>query len=405
MRLPTLVLGCLNSALTLGLLSRVAGLRRALVITALTALTPLSVYYGAVGRGYGLQLGMVQVGFCAVLELLRPASRYRQLAWATLVLSSIGGLLLVPSYAYPLAALLLGLAIGILRQRDWPAFGTLALAGAGIVLITLLLYSPVGAISGWKQLLANRYVASRASTQFWPGFRPRLYEVAAELFVPSVRLAGPLWLGTALLGGAISWRLLPGTRRQGALLAWLLLALPIGLLAAQRVFPLARVLLYVPWAGCVWLLLSLPRVKSTGPTRQWAMRLALVGTAGLGLFRIYLNEPRLRGAQRETQLVQQAYTRLQQVAPAGKRASLIGLQAPIHELFFAHYQLLEPHPPLRLVSYRTAQPNAPFDFIVLSHAAAASGNRVPSRYVASYSDALVTIYTNSVPRRASALLH
>ena len=402
MRLPTLLLGGANLVLTLGLLSRIAGVRRALMITGLTALAPLLVYYGAIGRGYGLQLGMVQIGFFAALELLRPASCYRQLAWTALVLSSIAGLLLVPSYAYPLAALLLGLAAGFGRQQNWPALGSLLLAGMAIGLLTLLFYSPVGAVSGWDRLLANRYVAARAAAQFWPGFRPRLYEVAAELFGPSVRWSGPLWLGIALFGSAACWRMPASPRRQAALLAWLLVAVPIGLLAAQRVFPLARVLLYVPWAASLWLLLALPRQKSPGWANGWTLALALGGLMSLGLFRLYRNEAQLRGAQREARLVQQAYAWLRHAAPGQASTARVGLQAPIHELFFAHYLLLEPRPPLRLVSYRTPQPNGPFGFIVLTHAAAASGGRVPASYQASYSDALVTIYTRSGPLRQPA---
>ena len=405
MRLPTYVLGAISLTLTLGLLGRVAGWRRALIVTALTGLAPLSVYYGAVGRGYGLQLGMVQLGFFAVLELLRPASGYRQLAWATLMLSSVAGLLLVPSYAYPLAALLLGLAGGLCRDRNWPTLGSLALAALAIGLVTLLLYSPIGAVSGWDRLLANRYVAGRAGPQFWAGFRPRLYEVAVELFGQSVRISGPLWLAIALLGGVISGHMAPGERRQAALLAWLLVALPIGLLVAQRVFPLARVLLYVPWAAGVWLLLGLPRLKSTGLARQWAMPIALVSLVGLNLDSLSRRKPELRGSQRETRLVQQAFTWLRYVARPGTPAPVVGLQAPIHELFFAHYLLLQPRPALRLVSYRTQQPDRRYDYIILTHAAAAAGSRVLSPYIASYSDTLVTIYTNPTPRQQPARVH
>ena len=403
MRLPGWVLGGIGFAITLELLSRVAGRQRALLVTLLVGLTPLNVYYGTVGRGYGLQLGMLQLGFFAVLELLRPASGYRQLAWTAFVLSSITGLLLVPSYAYPLAALLLALAVGFFQRKDWAALGSLALAGMAVGLITMMLYSPTGTISGWHQLFANRYVTSRPAAQFWPGFRPRLYEVAAELFVPSARVSGPLWLGLALLGGTISWRLSAGLRRQAALLAWVLVALPIGLLAAQRVFPLARVLLYVPWGACVWLVLAWPRGKSTGLARQWSLRLVGGCLAGLGLFRLYLQEPQLRGSQRETALVQQAYQWLGRAAQPGSLPPMVGLQAPIHELFFAHYLALAPKQSMHLVSYRTQLPGKPYDFIVLSRAAAAAGRRIPAPYVASYSDALVTIYAKPTARRQLAV--
>ncbi|MET4073193.1 hypothetical protein [Hymenobacter sp. UYCo722] len=404
MRLPTYVLGAISLLLTLGLLSRIIGWRRALLISALTSLTPLSVYYGAVGRGYGLQLGMLQVGFFAVLELLRPKSNYRQLAWAALMLSSVAGLLLVPSYVYPLVALLLGAAAGMCRDRNWPALGSLTMAGAIIGVVVVLLYSPIGAISGWDRLLANRYVTSRAAAQFWPGFRPRLYEVAAELFGLPVRVSGPLWLGIALLGGAISGRMLGGARRRAALLAWLLVALPIGLLAAQRVFPLARVLLYIPWAGGLWLMLGAPRLKSTGRARKWALPIAVAGLAGMGLHGLYLREPQRRGSQRETRLVQQAYSWLRHAVRPGSQAPVVGLQAPIHELFFAHYLALSQNPSLHLVSYRTPQPDKQYDFIVLTHAAEAAGSRVPKPYLASYSDILVTIYTNPAPRQQPAAI-
>ena len=399
MRLPTWVLGSASLPLTLALLGRVAGGRRALLVTGLMGLTPLNAYYEAVGRGYGLQLVMLQLGFFAVLELLRPESSYRQLAWAALVSSSVAGLLLVPSYTYPLAALQLALAVGTYRAHGWPALWCVVLAATAIGLTTLLLYSPVGTVSGWGRLLANRYVASRAASQFWPGFRPRLYEVAAELFAPSVRVSGPLWMGIAVLGGAISWQALSGFRRRAALVAWLLVALPIGLLAAQRVFPLARVLLYVPWAGSVWLLLSLPRVKIVGVAGLWATQLVLGSLVALGVYRLYLNESQLLGAQHETYLIQQAYNWLHKAAPTGTTPQLVGLQAPIHELFFAHNLTGSPGPSFRLISYRTTQPPAQYDFIVLSHAAVAAGRSVPAPYFASYSDALVTIYAKPTPRR------
>jgi hypothetical protein len=168
------------------------------------------------------------------------------------------------------------------------------------------------------------------------------------------------------------------------------------------VFPLARVLLYVPWAGCVWLLVAWPRGKNTrgkntGRVRPWAMRLAIMVLAGLGLFRLYWQTPGLRGLQNETYLVQQAYHWLQQTGHSRGLGPVVGLQAPIHELFFAHYLALAPHPNMRLVSYRAKKPTVFYDFIVLTHAAAATGCRVPATYVASYSDDLVTIYTHPIP--------
>lgn len=238
MRLPTLLLGTAGTVAGYLLLARVTGLRLATLTTGLVGPGPLWMYYGAVGRGYFLQFCLLQLAFFAVLELLRPASPYRRLAWVAFVVSSILGLFTIPTYAYPTVGLGLALAGGLGRQRQ---LAELCWAVAIIGVINLLLYAPKGTISGWGQLLGNRYVATRSAVQFWPSFRAVLYETAAELFGPSLRLTGPAWLGVAALGDWTAQRMLPaGTRRQAALLAWMLLASPLLLMAVQRVYMPAR---------------------------------------------------------------------------------------------------------------------------------------------------------------------
>ena len=388
MRLPGLGLALAGTLLTVPLLARLLGLSRALAVTGLVALAPLSVYYGAVGRGYGIQLVAVQLCFFATLEILRPRSPFRQLSWAVFIMGSVAGLFLVPSFALPLAAM--GLLL-LVQQRA--GLRTVLLAGLGITVVCVARYAPVGLVSGWGRLLANRYVAARAGGAVLAGFRGQLYEVAAELLELPLRLSGPLLLGLAALG---SWsgQLLPkGRQRTAAQLAGLLLAVPLAMLLLQRVFPLARVLLFMPWAVAVLLALGLSR----WPARAWPVSatapLVVAGVVLLGLARLMSNEGRVAAIRNESRLLHQAYTWLHQHPVQSSGPAQIGLQAPMHELFFAHYRLAEPLPAAQLESYRTTRPVKKYDVIILSHAAERAGALAPAPLLPRYRDALVTIYT------------
>lgn len=396
MRLPTLLLGTAGTAVGFFLLARLVGLRLATLVTGLVGLEPLWVYFGSVGRGYFLQFGLLQLGFFSAMELLRSASHYRQLAWATFVTSSILGLYTIPTYAYPLVALGLVLAAGLGRQRRLPElFGAVFV----IATVSVLLYAPVGAVSGWDRLLSNRYVATRSAAQFWPAFRAVLYEMASDLFGPSVRLSGPAWLALALLGGgAARYWLPPGPRQRVALAAWVLLATPLLLMAVQRVYMPSRTLLYLTYAGYLLLGLLLARAGSRAFHRfqcqlhpwRWAAIAAVV--VGVGGFRLYQNQAQLRSAQHETKLFEQAYHWLRrQPRPAG-RPVRVWLRAPLQALFFAHYNQTTLGQGPQLVTYDAPWPAEAYDFIVLNNQFVASAASRTAAYRQVYHDQLITIY-------------
>lgn len=395
MRLPTLVLGTAGTVAGYLLLARVIGLRLATLVTGLVNLGPLWVYYGAAGRGYFLQLGMLQLGFFSVLELLRPAMRYRRLAWAAFVGSSILGLYTIPTYAYPLLGLGLGLAVGLARQQR---LAELVWAGSIIGTVSLLLYAPVGTVSGWNRLLGNRYVAARRAAQFWPSYRAVLYETGAELFGPSLRLSGPVWLAVALLGGWAARRLLPaGPRQQAALVAWVLLTTPLLLMTAQRVYMPTRALLYLTLAGYLLLVLLAARLAHRGPrwcrmAFRWPFIMAVV--LGTGGFRLYQQQPQLRYSRHETKLLTQAYEWLRQQPHPAARPTRIWLHAPLQALFFAHYNQISPHPGPLLVTRNEPWPAEAFDYIVLGNRFPAPAAGQASGYRRAYHDQLITIYAH-----------
>ena len=400
MRLPTLLLGTMGTVAGYTLLARRTGLRLATLVVGLVGLAPLWVYYAAVGRGYFGQFCLLQVGFFTVTELLRPVTTYWRLSWLAFIGSSILGLYTIPTYAYPLASLAAGLGTGLLAQRRWPAVRALLVAGAVIVVITLLLYAPVVTVSGWAQLTANRYVAAKTAVQFWPAYRAVLYETAAELFGPSLRLSGPAWLGTALLGALAVRRWLPaGSTRCMGLLAWVLLALPLLLMAAQRVYAPVRVLLYLTFFGYLLgalLLVRLPFRRWLAARWRWPLVMTLV--MGVAAPRLYYHQAQVRASRAETQQLQQAYYWLRaRPRPPTSAPAQVWLCAPLHELFFAHYARqdagADTSPDLMLHSGGRAGPRRPYDFVVLDNYFTATARLVQAHYHAVYHDRLVTIYS------------
>ena len=391
-RLPTLLLGTAGTVASYLLLARLVGLRLATLVTGLVGLAPLWVYYGAVGRGYFLQFHLLQLGFISALELLRPTSRYRQLAWIAFGASSILGLYTVPTYAYPLVSLGLVLATGLTRQHRLPE---LCWASTIISTVSLLLYSPVGLVSGWDHLLGNRYVAARGALQFWPSFRAVLYETGAELFGPSLRLSGPAWLGGALLGGWAAHRLLPaGPRRNVAYIAWILLATPLLLMAVQRVYVPTRALLYLTFAGYLLLALLMERGWQRWARRMNKLRwpLIIIIVVATGSFRLYRNQPQLRYSQHESMLLTAAYQWLRHQPRPIASPARVWLHAPLQSLFFAHYNQITTGSHPMLVANDEPWPSETFDFIVVANHFPAPTFNQTLGYRLAYHDQLSRIY-------------
>ena len=395
MRLPTLVLGTIGSGLTYRLLARLISLRLATLLTGLVGLAPVWVYYAAVGRGYFLQICLLQIGFFAVAELLRPASAYRHLSWLALLLTSVLGFYTIPTYFYPFVGLMLGLGGGYLLRARWPELRALVVAGLVIFVITLLLYTPVIVVTGLPSLVANRYIAAKTSAQFWPPFRAVLYETAAGLFGPSLRISGPAWLGGALLGGVALRHWVPaGPRQTLGLLAWAMLVVPIPMMTLQQVYAPLRTVLYLTFFGYLLLALLgrqwLPRRRLPSPWR-WPLIAGLV--LAIGGYRLARHQGQVRASRYETQQLEQAYQWLSRQPGRPAQPRRVWLNSPIHELFFAHYALQQPHPTtLRLFSGTNQGPRQPYDFVVTDNYYPQTAGRVRARYRLVYHDYLITIY-------------
>ena len=283
--LPNLLVGLVHylvpaasPALALRLLPTLAGLLALPVVYALALrhlrfgvatlglgwfwLSPLAVYYAVAGRGYAWALLAALAGLFAALELLRPAGLRpagRRLAWVVFMSSGGLGLYAVPTHLYALLALGLGLLVGFGRQPRRVRrlqLAHLALASLGIGLVALVLYAPVGAVSGWPALLANRYVARHEWAEFRHGFGPFLVITATELLGQRGLSAAAYLALLALAPVALRWGRLPVPARRLGWLAYAQLALWLPLAAGQRVYPPARTLLLVLLVFFVLLALS-----------------------------------------------------------------------------------------------------------------------------------------------------
>jgi hypothetical protein len=252
--LPTLA-GLLALPVVYLLLLRHARMEVVTLGLGLFLLSPKGVFYAIAGRGYAWTMLAAFAGLCATLELLRPPTRRptaHRLAWAVFASSAILGLYAVPPHLYTVLALGFALLIGILRgsgRRRIIRLVHLTVVTVGVGVVVLVLYSPVGAVSGWEALLNNSYI----SPDPWPLYRvfigPYLMSVATEV-IGREGLSTLAFLAVLLLVPPVlllARRLPAPTRRLGwVLYALVTIWLPIAI--AQRVAPPARTLLMVFFA-------------------------------------------------------------------------------------------------------------------------------------------------------------
>ncbi|UOQ96011.1 hypothetical protein MUN81_12135 [Hymenobacter sp. 5317J-9] len=365
MRLPSLLAATLGTGMGYLLLTHYRGFRVATLATALFGLSTVSLTYAASGRGYFLQLTCLLAAFFAVYCLVTQGG-CRRLAWATFILGSTAGLYTVPTFALPLLALAAGLLVASARaaasQRELITQTGAAFLTIG--LLTALLYFPVGCISGWTRLLANRYLQAHSLAAFLISSKAYLYEAAGLLYGPP-RGALLLWAALTLGTPAVLARAEVGPRaRWLAGLCWALVLVPVPLMLARQFYIPARVLLFTTYFLYVLLALA-----ADWAWRQQARRwLSLVATGAImvifavKLMAIVAQVPVLLRSRARAQEVARAYTWLSR-QPAGP----VFVGASYHGLLFYHLGLLEhrslplhyaPRGPMRYVVWGKDQPNS-----------------------------------------------
>ncbi|UOG72750.1 hypothetical protein MTX78_11495 [Hymenobacter tibetensis] len=395
MRLPTFVASAVGTLLGYLLLIRWSGFRVATLATGLFSFLPLGLYYAVAGRGYFLQLALLILAFFAVLAVWQVAS-YRRLGWVLFVTSSILGFYTIPTFLYPFLALSSGLLVGLVWQRRWLEIGHLVLAGSIVGLTTLLLYLPVLCVSGVQQLVGNHYVATMADTVFWNQYL-RYLRSLADMLAGNGRIGMVAGGALMALGPALVW-LLPRPNKALAIVAWLLVLLPIPLMAVQQVLVPPRALLCMSYFGCVLgslVAIALLTRLRVAAKYQLALSLLLVGAYGAYQFRRQLAPH--QDEVREEQQMQAAYAWL---TNQGKTRVL--LAAPTYELFFRHYAQQENR---SLLLHSSPAPGQQYDYTVQGR----DGDSLPTWaqppfYTPVYENKFVVIYSRKEQESSEIML-
>ncbi|GAB3832970.1 hypothetical protein [Hymenobacter jeollabukensis] len=357
-RLPTFLLSALGTAGVGLLLLRHVNFRVAALTVFLFGFFPYALFQSVVGRGYFLLAVCAQLGFLAVLTLLRRPMRPR-LAWALLVGSSVVGLYAMPSYLLVFGSLLAGLAADFLWQQRPARLWSLGLAGMVVGGAAALLYAPVLLVSGPRALLANGYVAPGAGYTAGLTALDFLARTEGQLLG-----AGPL--GLAVVGGLSLAGLLLGYRQRAllplVLLALGLLWLPYLPLLLRGVYPPARVLSY----RVFFLFLLAALLLETGLRwpplaalrRRPVLSVALPVLAWAGVA-VLLFQRRATQEAARNERVTHSYAWLR---AHGARRVLV--EAPHYQLYLQFFSQTN-HTGLRIDAATAAEPGARYQFYLL----------------------------------------
>jgi hypothetical protein len=215
----------------------------------LFSLAQLSLYNGAVGRGYWLLTAFAGVVFFCTLAL-RNLTQFPLAAWTGLVVASVLGTYTVPTFALVIASAFSWVGLGFLRTKSWGLVAALVFMGLVVVAASLLLYSPLLFVSGPAIFFNNGFVTSHPWGEFWRGLPAYLWEtegfLAGQMKVGAVLVIACMAATATLYGQARKGRLPTGLAPWQVLVpaALWFMWLPYAVLAAQRVFAPSRTLLY-----------------------------------------------------------------------------------------------------------------------------------------------------------------
>ncbi len=388
-RLPVFIFGLAGLVIGFLVLGHLASVRIALLATLVFQLSPMGLEYATTARGYGLQTLCVQVAVLATLVLLRGPAHHR-LAWAVWGSACLVGTYFIPTFLYPMVSTggVLLLARGrsgrILRRQ-------VLLAGCGTGGLVLLLYLPVGLLTGWHLLLTNPYVMQRPALAFWPILIPYYLPVTVALLYGRELFVWPL-IGILMLGPVLA-RLARPALRPVAWLAWLGVLIPCFLFLAQRVMPPARTLHYTVWLVMVLvgvLVDTLSDGSQSRVTTLWSLVAVVAGAYALAQTTRFARV--VASAQQQYHWYQQAEQWLSARAAQRVLSTVSG-----YELYLTHRAMLrhQSHPVIEvpaLQRYRREALSTNYDFLILRPTETPPVWLRPRRYRVRFSNSLIRIY-------------
>ncbi|MCG8352917.1 MAG: glycosyltransferase family 39 protein [Chloroflexales bacterium] len=243
LRLPAFTAGMLLVLALYALIRTLYNRHAALLAAALAAASSFLVEYSTNARGYTLisLLFLLLLGLAAYL-VRRPQE---PATWLFFALLGAIGFYTIPVMLYGFGSAALWLLLALLREPQVLPRRTLlrryALMAAATVLLTLLLYLPVLAASGWQAVVANSYVQPLSTDSFLAGLPGMLATVEASWHRDLPTAVGGVLAGGALMACLLHRRLSPYQVAP----AWALALWLPALLLVHHVLPYTRVWLFL----------------------------------------------------------------------------------------------------------------------------------------------------------------
>ena len=388
-RLPVFILGLVGLVVGFLVLGHLTSIRIALLATLVFQLSPMGLEYATTARGYGLQTLCVQAAALATLVLLRGPAHHR-LAWAVWISACLLGTYLIPTFLYPMLSMS-GVLLCARSQSARVLRRQVLLAGCGTGGLALLLYLPVGLLTGWPLLFTNPYVMQRPALEFWPVLIPYYLPVTIALLYGRAILVWPL-IGLLTLGPVLAHFARPALRPV-AWLAWLGVLIPCFLFLAQRVMPPARTLHYTVWLVLLLVGVLVDTLSDWSQSRAmalWSIAAMVAGAYALAQTTRFART--VAEAQQQNQRYQQAEQWLR-----ARAAQRVLSTVPGYELYLAH-QVMSRHqlrPVIEvpaLQRYRSNGLATNYDFLVLKPTETPPIWLSPHRYRVRFRNSLVRIY-------------
>lgn len=142
------------------------------VVTLLLAFSFPIVYYGFVARGYSLILLFFTIGFFSLLQIIQNFNNKK--AWHYLMISSVLGFYTIPIYLYPFVSLFGFAFLFFLVTKNTTGIYKTLQFGALTGFLTLVVYSPIFAVSGIKSVTSNKFVQPLSYSEIFEGLGQHL---------------------------------------------------------------------------------------------------------------------------------------------------------------------------------------------------------------------------------------
>ncbi len=219
-------------------------LRAAMAFVLMIGGAYMPLYFSVTGRGYALLLILAGIGFISVYYILKPDSTSKRLHYFVFTGSSILGLYTVPTYLYTFAAYCIILFAAKLIRKQYNQLLFPVGIGAVVGLTTLVLYSPIIAISGTKALFGNPYIAPQDTLSVLLALKSYFVMLEGNL-VGQERVGYLLSIGVMLTAVWLVWKgKLSPDRKLLCLMALASALLPYIFFLVQSVIPPERTVSY-----------------------------------------------------------------------------------------------------------------------------------------------------------------